>query len=49
MYISGNLNENHATYGNNVNNWINFSNNKIIAVTEGYGEKNIFLKVRDIF
>ncbi len=49
MYITGNVNSNHGSYGTNVENWITADTNKIIAVTEGLGVKNIYLKVRDVF
>ena len=49
MYITGNVNAGHGSYGGNVDNWITADTNKIIAVTDGLGLKNIYLKVKDIF
>lgn len=49
MYITGNLDPTHIVYGTNVNRWLSFSNTKIVPVTEGLTQKNIFVKVRDIF
>ncbi len=46
MYISGDVDATHATYGGNVNTWIAYSTSKTVALTDSDGIKSVSIKYR---